>query len=295
LLPSGELRKFNMFSSMGNGYTFCLETILFSAMVMASMCLHGLGKLKALDSAIYGDDLVVPSVVVPTLLEILEYYGFKVNNEKTFFTGPFRESCGKDYYMGSDVTPVYYRARPKTPCDILKLHNSLYSWFAFHAVDGFDIVSETILDHMYFTPFGPVSEEIEAYAFCTSYKTISEDSRLFVKGFVKKEAATDDKWYDFVPPKGDGPKFKKRTCVTPDEFPYDQGAWVMCAALCEKSEDPGWLQTLKRKLKKSATSNGLRFTTGEEAIRFTKIPIVRPSSDSISILFKYDKGVPKHR
>jgi hypothetical protein len=44
--------------------------------------------------------------------EYLEAFGLKVNSRKTFFQGPFRESCGKDFINGVLVTPVYLRQHP---------------------------------------------------------------------------------------------------------------------------------------------------------------------------------------
>ena len=39
----------------------------------------------------------------------LEAFGLLVNKKKSFSKGNFRESCGGDYFMGTDVTPVYMR------------------------------------------------------------------------------------------------------------------------------------------------------------------------------------------
>lgn len=99
-LPSGELLTQEKFSSMGNGYTFPLETLIFWG--LAAACCD-----RDSDVTVYGDDIVVPSDKFEFLSEVLRYAGFVVNTAKSYHTGPFRESCGKDYFRGIDVRPFY--------------------------------------------------------------------------------------------------------------------------------------------------------------------------------------------
>jgi hypothetical protein len=58
---------------------------------------------------VFGDDIVIDGELVPALEEIFRYLGFMMNPKKTFSTGSFRESCGKHYFSGCDVTPFYIR------------------------------------------------------------------------------------------------------------------------------------------------------------------------------------------
>lgn len=94
------------FSSMGNGYTFSLETLIFTAACRA---------VGSQQYAVYGDDIVIESELVPELLRLLAFLGFLVNKEKSFVNplSRFRESCGGDYYNGRLVTPFYLREIPK--------------------------------------------------------------------------------------------------------------------------------------------------------------------------------------
>jgi hypothetical protein len=94
------------FSSMGNGYTFTLETLIFSAACKA------VGSQRF---AVYGDDIALETHLVPDVVELLSFLGFKVNDAKSFFNpdSRFRESCGCDYYMGHLVTPFYLRECPR--------------------------------------------------------------------------------------------------------------------------------------------------------------------------------------
>lgn len=92
--------KYEKFSSMGNGTTFALETLIF-----ASLC-------KAVGSrrfSVYGDDIIIETELLPKLTKLLNFFGFRINTEKSFASGPFRESCGADCYKGVDITPFYLR------------------------------------------------------------------------------------------------------------------------------------------------------------------------------------------
>jgi hypothetical protein len=95
------------FSSMGNGYTFELESLIFYALA------SGISECFELpnDVTVYGDDIVCGSALAQKICEYFPCFGFSVNIEKSFLQGPFRESCGGDYLLGMDVRPFYKRQR----------------------------------------------------------------------------------------------------------------------------------------------------------------------------------------
>lgn len=101
-LPCGTWHTLEKVSSMGNGFTFELESLLFWALTSASVALCGLTDRRI---GIYGDDIICHRDAAPTVINTLAYLGFETNVEKTFVDGPFRESCGKHYFYGCDVTP----------------------------------------------------------------------------------------------------------------------------------------------------------------------------------------------
>jgi hypothetical protein len=71
---------------------------------------------------VYGDDIIIPVELVPYVIETLELLNFKVNRHKSFWTGKFRESCGKEYYDGHDVS--IFRVRrviPRSRADVPEL------------------------------------------------------------------------------------------------------------------------------------------------------------------------------
>lgn len=120
-LPDGSQITYEKISSMGNGYTFELETLLFYALVRA-VC----GKEGTV--SVYGDDLIYPSQFVGPVRELLAFCGFETNVEKSFAIGPFRESCGGHYFKGHDVTPFYLAQLPTTWAEIIDLHNNIVAY-----------------------------------------------------------------------------------------------------------------------------------------------------------------------
>lgn len=125
ILPNGEVITYEKISSMGNGYTFELESLIFAA-IARSVC-----ELLDLDQSavsVYGDDIIIPSAAAQTLMDVFEYVGFTANRKKTFITGPFRESCGKHWFLGVDVTPFYIRRPIRSLADMILVLNNLYRW-----------------------------------------------------------------------------------------------------------------------------------------------------------------------
>lgn len=106
------------FSSMGNAFTFELESMIFYALLDAA-CSAGV-------SSVYGDDLVVHNTDYRSTLEILTWAGFLVNERKSFTAGSsFYESCGKHYFDGKEVTPCFQKDVCTRPHDYVRLHNRL--------------------------------------------------------------------------------------------------------------------------------------------------------------------------
>lgn len=112
----GECMKLSMFSSMGNGFTFPLESLIFYALAYACA---GEDSDKV---SIFGDDLIVPVDCVPLVTEVFNAVGFIINSEKSYASGRFRESCGGDYLSGIDIRPIYIKDS-LVGCDMFKLHN----------------------------------------------------------------------------------------------------------------------------------------------------------------------------
>lgn len=129
VLPNGDVISYQKVSSMGNGFTFELESLIFWALTVASKEVYCLdGSVVDHRIAVYGDDIIVDSAVVPLLSEVFKYCGFTFNEGKSFVSGPFRESCGKHYFRGCDVTPFYIRKPVTNVYRLFWLCNSYRRW-----------------------------------------------------------------------------------------------------------------------------------------------------------------------
>lgn len=110
-LPSGKVLRLNKLSGMGSGLTFPLMALT----IHLAVCTHvskrlGLSYPEVSKNVyVYGDDLVVPKAYVPFVHDALTMVGLKLNLDKSFFKGPFRESCGGDYINGAEVVPVRFK------------------------------------------------------------------------------------------------------------------------------------------------------------------------------------------
>lgn len=125
-LPSGEVLTLQKFSAMGNGYTFELESLIFWALC-SSVCQETVGR-EGLRASVYGDDIIVTVGDFPAVVDILGFSGFTLNPKKTFADGPYRESCGKHYFYGRDVTPVTITKEITHVSQLLLLSNNLTRW-----------------------------------------------------------------------------------------------------------------------------------------------------------------------
>jgi hypothetical protein len=106
------------FSSMGNAFTFELESLIFYALISSA------GRAGVF--SVYGDDLVVHQTDYLSTLEILTWGGFVLNESKSFSVGSrFYESCGKHYFDDGEVTPCYQKDVCSRPHDYVHLHNRL--------------------------------------------------------------------------------------------------------------------------------------------------------------------------
>jgi hypothetical protein len=133
-IPNGRLIELNMVSTMGNGFTFPLQTMLFSCAVLAASrtayrkeSRNKRGKPGSF--GVFGDDIIAGKSIAKRVIRLLNILGFQVNSEKSFLQGPFRESCGSDYFRGSNVRGVYIKSL-KTPQAIYSSINQCNLWTA---------------------------------------------------------------------------------------------------------------------------------------------------------------------
>lgn len=99
----GALRRYHKFVSMGNGFCFPLQTLIFASICHASAVVQN----RKPDFRVYGDDIIVRRCIAQRTLAYLKFFGFVPNPRKTFIEGNFRESCGTDWWAGVNVRPVF--------------------------------------------------------------------------------------------------------------------------------------------------------------------------------------------
>jgi hypothetical protein len=124
-LIGGKWVKLEKFSSMGNGYTFELETLIFMALAYACALELGSSAFPGKGIHVYGDDIIVPTDIAPTVIACLRFAGFTPNPRKTFLTGLFRESCGGDFFDGKPVRAHYLKEDPHEPQHFIALANGI--------------------------------------------------------------------------------------------------------------------------------------------------------------------------
>lgn len=125
---SGDEVELHMISTMGNGFTFPLETLIFVCMVMSVFL--SFGKPPGLyreDWGVFGDDIIVPSYMYNRMCRLLTLTGFTVNTDKSYAVGPFKESCGGDFYLGHGVRGVYLKTL-RTRAALYSAINRLIRW-----------------------------------------------------------------------------------------------------------------------------------------------------------------------
>lgn len=110
----GTFISLKKFASQGTAVTFPIQTIVFLVCAL-SVSLNGspteqnIRKLRG-RVRVFGDDIIIPKDRYADLVDLLTTLQLKVNINKSFVDGNFRESCGVDAFKGYDVTPT----RPKT-------------------------------------------------------------------------------------------------------------------------------------------------------------------------------------
>jgi hypothetical protein len=119
---SGSFKRWEKFSSMGNGFTFELESLIFFS--AASAVCDSL-EIDHPVISVYGDDVIIPNQAYELFSSFCHYLGFRINDRKSFYSGVFRESCGSHYFEELDVKPIFLKKRLTTPNSVFKFANAI--------------------------------------------------------------------------------------------------------------------------------------------------------------------------
>jgi len=120
---SGESRQhpWEKFSSMGNGFTWELESLIFYA--AAAACCEYVGIEPEI--SVFGDDVVLPTSACDVFVDFSAFLGFKVNEQKSFSTGHFRESCGAFWFNGVDCKPYFQKEALNNVESVYRMANGI--------------------------------------------------------------------------------------------------------------------------------------------------------------------------
>lgn len=159
----GERIELQMVSTMGNGFTFPLQTLLFAGVVITTARMEGVKLLyprgRLGNFGVFGDDIIVERELYDKVVSNLETLGFRVNRSKSFNSGPFRESCGHDYFRGHNIRGVYVKRIDRVQ-DRFILLNRLLDWTARTGIPVRSLV-RTLLQSVPFNPV-PLGENDDA-------------------------------------------------------------------------------------------------------------------------------------
>jgi hypothetical protein len=115
-VPGHGVIRLAKYASMGSALCFPFEAMVFTTLIFLGIEreLNAPLSWKTLKRfskqvRVFGDDLIVPVDYVLSVVNELETFGFRVNVSKSYWTGRFRESCGREYFDGHDVSIVKVR------------------------------------------------------------------------------------------------------------------------------------------------------------------------------------------
>ncbi|DAD52221.1 RNA-directed RNA polymerase, partial [ssRNA phage Zoerhiza.2_9] len=206
-VPGHGVIRLSKFASMGSALTFPIEAMVFLTLVFLGIEKELSTRFTRLSDIIrfsgsvrvYGDDIITPVDSVHSVVHTLEHFGARVGMAKSFWIGRFRESCGKEYYSGYDVSVVKVRrilpsTRKHVPevISTVSLRNQLYKAGHWRAVKWLDHQLVGILK--YFPYVDDSSSVLGRYSFL-GYDTerVCENlHRPLVKGYVVSSRLPSD-------------------------------------------------------------------------------------------------------
>jgi len=117
-VPGHGVIRLAKFAPMGSALCFPFEAMVFLTVIFlgierelsAPLSRELVVKQFSEQVRVFGDDLIVPRDYVLSVVHELDAFGHRVNVSKSYWTGRFRESCGKEYYDGHDVSIVKVRS-----------------------------------------------------------------------------------------------------------------------------------------------------------------------------------------
>lgn len=206
-VPGQGVISLNKFASMGSALCFPFEAMVFFTIILIGIererghlfrnrkdVLSFLSQVR-----VYGDDLITPIDSVHSIVDVLELFGARVGRHKSYWNGSFRESCGKEYYDGSDVSYVKvrrlfpsHRQHVEETVSLVSLRNQFYEFGCWKVCEWLDDKIRRLIP---FPPVESTSPALGRFSFL-GYLSEKEDEHLhrpLVKGAVLVSKAPRDK------------------------------------------------------------------------------------------------------
>jgi hypothetical protein len=161
-VPGHGVIRLAKFASMGSALCFPMEAMVFATLTFLGIEQSLNTRFVKRDELrpyfsqvmVYGDDIIAPAGSVFSVVNSLEHFGARVGSTKSFWIGRFRESCGKEYYDGHDVSVVKFRrllptSRKRVPevLSMVSLRNQLYFAGYWSTTRWLDEKLEVMLKH----------------------------------------------------------------------------------------------------------------------------------------------------
>jgi hypothetical protein len=145
------------FASQGTAVTFPVQSIIFLVIALTASGFRAKRPEDFFCSnrfyspivrfseqvRVFGDDIIIPKHGYESLCRLLHLLGLKVNQDKSFVKGYFRESCGMDAFKGVNVTPIKTKCivatGPQSRQSLVDYANNLHKagfWYAAKVVES---------------------------------------------------------------------------------------------------------------------------------------------------------------
>jgi len=162
-VPGHGIIPLSKFASMGSALCFPMEAIVFTTLIFlgiqqelgTALSRRDIIKMFSGRVRVFGDDLIVPVDYVHTVVDLLHTFGYRVNVSKSYWTGRFRESCGREYYDGHDISIVKVRqilpARRQDASGVVsavELRNHFYWSGCWQTADFLDSYIRRIINYL---------------------------------------------------------------------------------------------------------------------------------------------------
>lgn len=204
-VPGHGVLRLAKFASMGSALCFPIEAMVFLTIIFLGIqdVLNRPLTMRDLKSfhgkvRVYGDDIIVPVEFVSSVVMRLETFGFRVNTSKSFSTGKYRESCGKEYYDGVDVSQVRVRHNFPThrkhvdeTVSLVSLRNQLFVAGYLRTCETLDTLIEGIIPFPFVSSTSPALGKHGPMGFET-HKMCSNLHRPLVRAARKVDRTPSD-------------------------------------------------------------------------------------------------------